>query len=256
MPVDTKKMSGSFVEPPENAPREVSQPLSDATIADQLAQARRNEKTLAPLAPQGTPTNAAQDLLAAAQARVAEKRASNAPAEGVQYRPAESETDSPARGVPTPIQDPNRRITGGWGDADAAQYNPLNGLELAELVKQLLDELNDRLSRDLRFHLAIVYPRASVTLTLKVEGYAQDSNFEIKGQKVHDKTPEAIAEKAGSPTAFDVEVSRAEFDAEGTAQDPPDKIRHELGLEVPRKQWTGDGANRQVVDLPGRGPLF
>ncbi len=251
MAVDTTKNTGTFGEAPAHAPRETAQPLQPGTLASQIAQAQANERTLAPFNPPQAlpiPNVAESTLAAAARERAAEKRAETQ-VEGEPHQPAASDTDSPRRGVPMPIADVNKRVTGGWGGADEAQYTPLNGLEVAEVLRMLMGELSERLERDLMFSLAITYPRARITLTARVEGYATTQPVDITMGKIHDKTPEDVAARLADPVNEVRTAERTEFDDEGTPQDPPDRMRDEVGLEKPRKQWVGEGAGRQMVDI-------
>lgn len=253
---DASKTPGAFGDVPEHAQREVAQPLSPDTIAAQLAQARANERTLNPLAPQGGAPNAAESALAAAAAQRVQEARQARPA-GEQYQPAASNSDSPSRGIPTPVSDPNLRPTGGFGDAMSAQYNPLNGLEVAELCRSLMDRLNDRLGRDLRFHIGIAYPRLKASVTITIEGYASDAGFTVEERAEHTKTPEDVAQAVAAPTTVVLEEVKQEFDEGGTPENPPDRVRDELGIEKPRKQWVGTGPNRDLVDIvQGPGDLF
>lgn len=257
--------SGQFAELPPDAPRETAQELSPALIAEQLAKAQANERTLAPFNPQATPQqspNAAQqaldearqmregsassDLNAAARALADARRANRE--DNVQ--PAASNSDSPSRGVPRPILDPGKTITGGFGPVNEAQYFPLTGEELAELVRSMLDTMNQRIANDLRFSMAITYPRVEVDLQLTFRGWVQDKSEEVVVKKVWDKTPLEVAQECADQAVFVVKVSKAEFDADGQAVDPPDRMRDELGLPKPQKQTVQAGGSRMLVDVP------
>lgn len=239
IPVD-----GSFGAPPPNAPREHAQPLDQNIVAEQLARARANERTLAPLnspgavpAPQPTkPPSAPTDFVV--------PDVSNP-------MPAGSNSDSPSRGIPRPIDDPGKAITGGFGHAGEAQYYPLNGQELLELVRHLMDQLNGRIENDLRFHMAVTYPRIRARVVIEVEGYAEAGNFSIeKIDASQEKTPIAVARQHGDKIAFAIVEMRQEFSDTGQAEDPPDRLRDELGLEKPRKQMVQAGASKIMVDVP------
>jgi hypothetical protein len=250
---DPTKTPGTFGDIPENAPRETSQPLSQDAIESQLAAARAHEKPLAPFAPPQV-NAAAQALADAARQRVEERRASHT---GEAHQPAASETDSPSRGIPQPILDPGKRITGGFGDGIAAQYFPITGPELLELVRMLMDQLNARLDNDLRFHIASVYPRLRARVVIEVEATADDQSFSIQQVAVRDQTPMEVARLYGDEVVFALVAQRQEFDNDGVPENPPDRLRDELGLEKPAKQWVGSGPGRQVVDhVPQPGDLF
>jgi len=131
------------------------------------------------------------------QARPSVTAAGPAPAQTVDptaapapYRPAESHTDSPARGIPRSIGDPGKQITGGFGSAADAQYFPLDGSEALKVVWTLMDELAQRLQNDLRFSMAVTYPRIAIRAQIVVEAYTEDHPITIERVAVsHDKTP-------------------------------------------------------------------
>lgn len=233
---DPAQTPGAFQAPPENAPRELSQPLDPALVQTQLDRARANEKALAPLKPQGAAPPIA--LSEALTPRPADRS----------HQPAASQTDSPSRGIPQPIADPGKVITGGFGDAGEAQYYPLDGSELKELVRHLMDELNSRIEDDLRFHIAITYPRIRARVIIEVEGYAQEHGFQIQREIAREKTPVEIARLHGDQVVFALVALRQEFDQEGTAENPPDRMRDELQIPKPRKQYVGTGMARSLVD--------
>lgn len=246
-----KTVQGAFEAPPAGAPAETTQPLSQALVDAQIATARANERELPPFNPQPgapvpdeSPEPPASRLTEAVQAlHQGTPRA---------QQPAASDSDSPSRGMPRPIADPGKQITGGFGLAGEAQYYPLDGNELRELVRGLMDLLNDRIQNDLRFHPAITYPRVACRVVLEVEGYSDKGNFQIVQHLLPgkgDKTPLEIARTKGDEVCFCVIASRQEFSPEGESLDPPDKLRDELGLPKPRKQMVQAGAGRQLVDV-------
>jgi hypothetical protein len=165
-------------------------------------------------------------------------------------QPAASATDSPARGIPTRASDPGKQITGGFGDAIEQQYFPLDGRELKEVVLGLMDKLAVQLENDLRFGMAMVYPRVSATVVVRIDCYAQEMSFEIPKRAVTHKTTVEVAEAAGAvPTSINLEANVAEFSPDGESLMPPNRMRKELGLEVPRKQRVATPTGYAVVDV-------
>jgi hypothetical protein len=152
-------------------------------------------------------------------------------------QPAASNTDSPARGIPSPVADPGKRITGGFGDAIDQQYFPLDGSELRALVIGILEYLKDQMLNDLRFSVALCYPRVTARVVIHIEGYAHEMNFDLTKAAEHTKTTVEIAELVGAqPTAFELEGVVAEMTPDGESVMPPNATREALGLTVPRKQ--------------------
>jgi len=252
---DHEPPSGTFAPPPPGAPYEIAHDLQPDLIADQRANAREHERALRPLTYDQpgeslgpTPAidasaekNLATTLRIAAQHRSAGREATPTP--------AASDSDSPSRGMPKPITDPGKRITGGFGEASEAQYFALDGSELKELVRKLLDEVETRIANDLRFHLAITYPRVRVRVTVHVEGFGFPP-FDVDGhQKAVEKTPVAVALAHGAaPVRFEIVAGRQEFNDADEPENPPDRIRDELGLQKPRKQAIQTAGGRQIVD--------
>lgn len=166
------------------------------------------------------------------------------------YRPAASNTDSPSRGVPRPIADPGKRITGGFGDVGEAQYFPLDGLELKVLIEALLDDLHARIQDDLRFARAMTYPRVRARVEIIVECYAADAGFVIpKIAKPHEKTPIDVARSHADECVFILSSQRQEFDEDNQPQSAPNAIRQELGMGIPRKQSVQTPGGRMIVDV-------
>ena len=150
---------------------------------------------------------------------------------------AASNTDTPSRGLPTHDPDPGKRITGGFGEPSEGQYFPLDGAELKAVVENLLAELHTRIQDDLRFSIALTYPRIRVHVDIVVEAYAADGGFKVqKFAAPHDKTPIEVAERFGEEVAFIVRAERREFDEENQPADAPNAMRAEAGLRIPRKQ--------------------
>jgi hypothetical protein len=237
---DKSEVTGSFEAPPPGAPRELAQPLSAEFLAAQLEAAARNEQVLAPFAPQATPV---PPLVAAV-------RATQPAREG--HQPAASSGDSPSRGVPRPITDPGKVITGGFGAMQDGQYFPLDGAELREVILSLMDRLAQRLPNDLRLHQAITYPRLRVRVAAEVEAYAADGGFTIEFVSVHEKTPIEVARQYGDKVVFVLVERRQEFADDGGAEDPPDRVRESLGLERPRKQQIETPGGKMFVDRSTR----
>jgi hypothetical protein len=237
---DPAKTPGTFGAPPEGAPQESALPLTGAAIAEMAAKARANEQVLPPFAPEKRMGVPPPTTLHAKPRELS-----------VSHQPAASNTDSPSRGVPQPISDPGKVITGGWGPALEAQYFPLDGSELRELVRMLLDKLNERIQNDMRFHPAITYPRVKATLQLVIEGFrAEEQGFEIQYVAAHDKTKLEVAKQLAQEVVFVVQEMRREVTEDGTAENPPDRVRDELELPKPHKhQVEGPGGRKAWVDV-------
>lgn len=176
-------------------------------------------------------------------ARAAHQRQS-APADEP-YRPAASNTDSPARGQPTANLPQGKQITGGFGDLGEAQYFPLTGDEAGKVGIKLLEALIARIPDDLRFSMAATYPRLTMRAVLEVQAYGNDHGFLIERKMVpaHTKTPLDVARQHAEEICFVVIEQHVEMTESGDSITPPNKARIELGLPVPRKQ---------AVDMPGK----
>src|SRR6185295_6456080 len=180
------------VPPPADAPRESAQPIQQGTVESQLARARQNEQPRPPFNPKGVrpivettpaPTNLSTPPIAGdffdppaesppvvASDDVAKPEVSprNRPLSALtederKRMPAASDTDSPARGLlPTLVPPKGDKFEGiergGFGDMGEAQYFPLSGDELKELVFDLMDKVHGEIQNDLRFSLALTYP--------------------------------------------------------------------------------------------------
>lgn len=263
--------SGAFGAPPPGAPHEVAQDLSPELVQSQIAKARANERPLAPFSPGGvapsvpplTPTQVAapggrppevsasvappQIVLTDAPQTLEEAAVQRARAESNQ--PAASNSDSPSRGIPRPIADPGKQITGGWGAALEAQYFPLDGLELRVLTERLLEQLKAQIQNDLHFTPAMCYPRIAVRLVLEVTGFNVADSFSIQKGVAHDKTAEDVAKAIGQPLSLALQEVAREFNEHDEPIDPPDRMRDALGLPKPRKQAIDAGGGRQIVDV-------
>jgi len=192
----------------------------------------------------------AAELHAAVQLRAPQASRSGAAGADQPFHPAASNSDSPSRGIPRASSDPGKQITGGFGDAAATSYFPLNGAELLDVIWVLMDDLAGRLKNDLRFHMATVYPRVQVKAMIVVEGYAEDQNFTIQKVGVpHDRTPLEMAEIMGDEICFVIKAARREFDEAGNSETPPNALRQEIGAPIPMKRAIGSGPNRVIADL-------
>ncbi len=189
--------------------------------------------------------------LSAAVARIlTEKDLARAHGADEPYRPAASDSDSPSRGIPSPVTDQGKRITGGFGDVGEAQYFPLDGAELRLVAEGLLDQLRARLQDDLRFSIAITYPRVAIRLELIVDAFGQDKEQVIPAVAVpHTKTPLEVAREFGDQIVFILAEVRQEFDDAGEASMAPNALRAEVGAEIPFKRpVTTAGGTRMMVD--------
>jgi len=166
------------------------------------------------------------------------------------HQPAASDSDSPSRGIPTASADPGKQVTGGFGDVGEAQYFSLDGTEVRNLTLMLMDELSARIQDDLRFSMAVCYPRVTVRVEIHVEGFAEDQGFVIpKVMPPHERTPVEIAQQHGDQIVFVVVAERQEMTPEGVSVAPPNKLRIEMGLPVPRKQSIETPTGRILVDV-------
>lgn len=254
--------------PPPGAPHEVSQPLTPELVSDQLTRARANERELAPLVfksadrpivPESREVQAPAGVVAAGNVQPALQpdgamTAVVPPAlqEDLSHLPAASNSDSPSRGIPKPILDPGKQITGGFG-IGSPQYFPLDGQELRVLVEELLMKVHQRIQNDLRFSIALVYPRVAARVVVEIEGFEQHdaSTFQIPAvMKPHDKTAIAAARELANEVAFVVVEEAREVDQSGESVRAPDQLRQDLGLRVPRKQQVQTGlGGLQLADV-------
>lgn len=248
--------------PPPHAPRETTQPLSDAEVQRQLQAARANERELQPLVFTPTPPipsttvkptpiekaprgEQATSLVGAAQP---EPEFFDQPVKS--HQPAASETESPSRGMPREVADQGKQITGGFGDVGELQYFPLDGMELRELVATLLAEVAERMMDDLRFSIAVTYPRVTARVEVHIEGFAEDQGFMIrKVMPAHEKTPIEVAQRFGDEVVFIVKAERREMTPEGESVTPPNKMRQEMGLAIPHKRSVETPSGRVMVDV-------
>jgi len=155
------------------------------------------------------------------------------------HQKAASDSDSPSRGIPTAIADPNKKITGGFGvpGEGPADYFPLDGTELRAVVERLLSDVHDRIQDDLRFSIACTYPRVAARVEVIIEAYGQDKPTVIpRVAKAHDKTPLATAREHAQEVVFVVSEATVEMTESGESVTPPNRMRQQLGLEIPHKQ--------------------
>ena len=264
--------------PPADAPREVSQPLTAEAQADMIAKARAHQGRRSPAAeatisgvkiselpspgvasvpaprrpPIPSPEAAAATQPVVEGSGVSLPPASPSPPPPVNASalspevspaalpalppdatPAEIEDPvvnaRPTRGQPHPVADPNLRPTGGFGVPGAeevsgfgvgggSEYFPLDGGEVREVILSLMDKVVEQVGRDLRLTISTTYPLLAVTVTVKVERDQQDQTFVIE---------QRLDEARGFP---------------------PDLVREQLGIAVPRKQAIQTPTGAVMVD--------
>lgn len=242
-----------FSPPPAHAPHETTQPLDAATIQTQAELAHQHERELAPLkyaldkavasaagAPDGVqtaPPHAAPDAPAGSGHLTEQPPLNSHPAIApapvpAPHQPAASNTDTPSRGLPSPITDPGKRITGGFGEEGGfePQYYALDGTELLALVETLIKSLVTDLHKDLRFGIAICYPQVAARVTIEIGG--------------------AHAAATVNDVAFTVEsrvlmLSATRMDDTST---PADALRVESGLDRPYKRTIRTPTGTFLVD--------
>ena len=297
---DKREITGGAGMIPPDAPREVPQPLRPELLQRQAERARMNEQPLPPFNPQqgrrsipsvappaapASPPSTAMDALIAdvfADTPVILPTAPPTPEEGLidQYEdilppltdedrkrmPAASLTDTPAKGLlPNLVPPKGDKFDGiprgGFADASDAQYYPITGEELIEVVCTVTDTLIAQIKNDLRFSMALTYPRLRVRVRLEVEGAAEDNNAGFEIQKVYvpkegmgGSTPLEIARAHGAnEVVFVVTSTMQEFTPDGQSDLPPDAIRDAIGMPKPRKQMVNLGGRQSFVDvIPGQ----
>ena len=178
--------------------------------------------------------------------------------------PAASNTDTPSKGLLpnlTPVAgdkfDGIQR--GGFSDLGEAQYFPIQGDELLNVVMACAKELLAQIQNDLRFSMALVYPRVRAVVEIRIEGHAEDNNAGFEIQKVFmpkdgekGSTPVEVARTRADEVCFVVQSLRQEFTPEGESEQPPDAMRDEFRLQIPRKQMVESGGRPSFVDVtPG-----
>jgi len=131
--------------------------------------------------------------------------------------------------------------------------------------------IDAQITNDLRFSMAICYPRVTARVIVEIEAYnadatrvsgirgatravdgdgSYDPSFSITKIAAHDKTPLAIARECANEVCFVVRADKVEMTATGESISPPNAIRAELGLVIPRKQAIVTPQGRLIVDLP------
>lgn len=169
--------------------------------------------------------------------------------------PAASDTDSPSRGIPQPRgRRADLEVTGGFGDVIDQQYFPLDGSELRELVLGIFDQLAAQLQNDLRFSMALVYPRVRAKVIIEVEGETDEAKFDITklivpAEGAAGSTPQEVARTLGRTICFVVEGVKQEFTPEGESDQPPDAMRDELGLTKPGKRMIMQNGRPVFIDM-------
>lgn len=247
--------TGMFTPPPANAPHETTQPLDAATIQTQAEKAHQHERELAPLkfaldkavasvaglpgevqaAPPQAPPDAPAGSAGTASALKEQPPLNSHPtiqAPVIPYQPAASTTDTPSRGLPKPIADPGKRITGGFGEEGGfePQYYALDGTELLALVETIIKNLVTELHKDLRFGIAVCYPQVAARVTIEIGG--------------------AHAAATVNDVAFTVEsrilsLSATKMDDNST---PADQLRVDAGLDRPYKRTVRTPTGTFIVD--------
>ena len=179
--------------------------------------------------------------------------------------PAASSGDSPSRGILPNLTPPKGDKfegipRGGFGDPSMAEYTPLNGDELLQLVLSEGHALLERCKNDLRFSMAITYPRVRLRVSVEVEGSMDDKDNDFRIDRVHvpkaghqGATPKEVAHAMGADdVVFVLSSTRQEFDGEGQSDEPPDALRDSIGIEKPRKTAINVGGYQMFVDIvPG-----
>jgi hypothetical protein len=234
-----------FSPPPANAPHETTQPLDPGLITKQAELAAANEKELAPLkfalskavaSVAGLPHEVVTAPLHAAPDAPAGTTSAATTEPVKDPQPAASDTDTPTRGIPKPITDPGKKITGGWGDDGGfeSQYYALDGNELRALIRSIWKELDHQLDLDLRFGIACCYPRVACRVTIEIGGAAPDASV--------------------NDVAFDLD-SRVVFLSGQKVDDnstPADQLRIDAGVERPYKRTIKTATGSYIVDRETR----
>ena len=174
-----------------------------------------------------------------------------------QRMPAASEGDTPSKGLLPTLVPPkgDKEISGGFMETGDAQYFPMSGDELRELVIALCDNILKQVDNDLRFSLALTYPRVRARVVVEIEGAADDNNAGFVIERIHvpklgdpGSTPGDIARQRADTVVFVVKAERQEVTDAGESDTPPDQFRAELGLPIPRKAIVTSGGRESFVD--------
>lgn len=172
------------------------------------------------------------------------------------YRPASSAGDTPSRGLPMPVADPGKQIAGGFGAAMDHQYYPLDGSELRELVRGQMSVIDAQMENDMRFSMALTYPRVRTRVTVEVIAWIEDDpkfdqSFTIEKVRAVEKTPVEVARQRADECVFVLMNDRREIGADGTTtENAPNQTRRDLALPIPMKQAIETPQGRLIVDLP------
>lgn len=164
------------------------------------------------------------------------------------HQPAASNTDSPSRGMPKPVADAGKQITGGWG-ALQESYEPLTGAEVRDMALVLMDEITKILQNDLRFTLASTYPRVEIAVELKVNCYEMNQPISVRRVRpAQGSMPLDVARKLADEVVFVIVNKRQEFNEKDESETPANAMRLEIGSEAPRKQYVEVPGGRLLVD--------
>lgn len=148
------------------------------------------------------------------------------------HHPAGSDTDTPSKGIPKPIHDLGKQITGGWGEPTGGQYFALDGNELRVLIESLMADLKKQMTVDLRFSIALTYPQVRARVLIQIDGADQAAG-------INDVKFDLIAAKV--------------FEADAVALDdqstPADALRGAAGLKKPHKHLVKSGIGHQFADV-------
>lgn len=238
-------------DPPAPPAPDVAPPAVVVATAEILVdQSPPSAPDVAPAAADNIPRVDVPDRTALAGSALARAAAERNDARPRSTQPAASNTDSPSRGMPSPVADPGKQITGGFGAAADQQYFPLDGSELREVVLGLMDKLAAQLTNDLRFTPALCYPRVSARVTVHIDCYAREMSFEIPKAAESHKTPIDVALAHGAePDSMQLEATVGEFDpTTGETDKSTNAMRRELGLQVPMKQRVRTPTGFSTVD--------
>jgi hypothetical protein len=126
----------------------------------------------------------------------------------------------------------------------------LTGEELLKLVQDMLGSLSERIADDLRFSIAAVYPRVRASVTIEISGHGRDQSMLIvKHLPPHEKTPVHVAHTKADEICFVVVAEHEEMAADGTSIAPPNAVRTDLNLPIPRKRAVQTPGGRQLIDM-------
>lgn len=231
-------------------------PVSGAGLIEQLREAAQIVASVAGAADVTNP--ALSDPLLSPEVDQLEDQLPTLSDEDRARMPAASNSESPSRGILPSIVPPTGDkwegiSRGGFSDVGEAQYFPLAGNELIPLVGDLTKRLLDQIVNDLRFSIALVYPRLRMRLVLEIEGSEEDRDNAFQIEKVFIPKPGqpgstalSIARQRADQIVFVVQEVRQEFSEDGQSETPPDQMRNDVGLQIPHKQQILDEFGRTV----------